>query len=356
MEDSRNTRVNVLLVEDDRIDQMAFERLVKDEGLSWDYAIAGSLAEAGKLLDNDDFDCVIADFSLGDGTALDVLHLAKAAPVIITTGSGDEEVAVKAMKAGAYDYLIKDPQRNYLTVLPVTVENAIKHKAQEKRLGMLSHAMMNISDSVYIADMDNKIVFVNNAFCNTYGYEEEEIIGSPLKTLCKEEVVSESDKHGLPRSLESDGANEIYHKRKDASVFPVSLTRSIISIGTGNSVDVVVARDLTERKRSEEERLKREKLEGVVEMAGAICHELNQPMQAVSGYSEMLMQEISKENPVKRDVTKIREQIKRMGKITKKLMGITKYETKDYVFKGKRIIDIDKASVVGKLGSVADIS
>lgn len=96
-----------------------------------------------------------------------------------------------------------------------------------------------------------------------------------------------------------------------------------------------------ERKQAEEERLEREKLQSILEIAGAVCHELNQPMQAISGYSEMLMADISKDNPLYEDFKEIKRQIVRMANITKKLMRITRYETRDYIG-GKRIIDIDR--------------
>ncbi len=82
-------------------------------------------------------------------------------------------------------------------------------------------------------------------------------------------------------------------------------------------------------------------------MAGAICHELNQPMQAVSGYAELLAGGISENDPQNEDIKKIKAQIDRMGTITKKLMRITRYETKAYL-EGSKIIDIDKASGGGK--------
>jgi len=74
---------------------------------------------------------VITDYNLGDGIAFNIFDFVTDAPIILVTGVGDEEIAVKAMKAGAYDYLIKDHQRNYLKVLPLTVANAIKHKKME---------------------------------------------------------------------------------------------------------------------------------------------------------------------------------------------------------------------------------
>lgn len=126
------SNVIVLLIEDDIVDQMAFKRLVKESRLPYDYIIAGSVSEAVKILGSKKFEIVISDYLLGDGTAFDVFDSIIDTPIVIVTGSGDEEIAVKALKAGAYDYLIKDPKRNYLKVLPLTVENAIKRKKTEE--------------------------------------------------------------------------------------------------------------------------------------------------------------------------------------------------------------------------------
>jgi CheY-like chemotaxis protein len=97
------------------------------------------------------------------------------------------------------------------------------------------------------------------------------------------------------------------------------------------------------RHRSESERLYREKLQAVLETAGAICHELNQPMMAISGHTELLLDSLETDDPVYPKIAKIKSQVERMGAITQKLMGITRYETKNYV-QGERIVDIDKSS------------
>ena len=89
--------------------------------------------------------------------------------------------------------------------------------------------------------------------------------------------------------------------------------------------------------------LQEEKLSGVLEMAGAICHELNQPMQVVSGYSELLMIDMEKNNLAHSYIKMVKEQTDKMGSITRKLMSITKYETQDYI-EGSKIIDINKAA------------
>ncbi len=114
-------RYNIMLVEDDRVDRMAFDRSVKENGSPHDYTVASSVAEAKTILNSTRFDVVIADYLLGDGTVFDIFEIGVDAPIIVVTGAGDEETAVRAMRAGAYDYLVKDPDNNYLAVLPTVV-------------------------------------------------------------------------------------------------------------------------------------------------------------------------------------------------------------------------------------------
>ena len=100
---------------------------------------------------------------------------------------------------------------------------------------------------------------------------------------------------------------------------------------------------MKKRRQLEEERLQRERLEGVIEMAGAACHELAQPLQSLTGYSHLLLTDLSEDNPLFGEIKKIQGMVNQLGQITKKIMHITRYETKEYI-KGYKIIDIDKAS------------
>jgi phosphoserine phosphatase RsbU/P len=88
--------------------------------------------------------------------------------------------------------------------------------------------------------------------------------------------------------------------------------------------------------------VEKEKLQGIIEMAGAVCHELNQPLQVVSASAEMLAHDIEPEHPMFGKVERIMKQVERMGEITRKLMNVTRYETKDYLT--TRIVDIEKST------------
>ena len=99
----------------------------------------------------------------------------------------------------------------------------------------------------------------------------------------------------------------------------------------------------TEHNRAEQQQLQRERLQGVLEMAGAVCHELNQPMQVIVAYCGLLSGDISQDSASYAYIEKIQQELDRIEEVTKKLMRVTTYQTKEYV-EGIKIIDIDRAS------------
>jgi PAS domain S-box-containing protein len=107
---------------------------------------------------------------------------------------------------------------------------------------------------------------------------------------------------------------------------------------------VTVLADLTDKNRAARDRLQKEKLEGVLETAGGVCHEFNQPLQALSGYLEILALKLQPESSGKDSIQKALAQIERMRDITSKLQRITHYETMAYADKS-RIIDIHKSAL-----------
>jgi PAS domain S-box-containing protein len=108
------------------------------------------------------------------------------------------------------------------------------------------------------------------------------------------------------------------------------------------SGSVAALSDLTDKNRAAQDRMQKEKLESVLETAGAVCHELNQPLQALSGYTELLAVKLG-DHEAGAYIEKLLAQIERMRDITDNLQGITRYETTDYAG-NTRIIDIHKAS------------
>jgi len=127
-------RLRLLLVEDDDVDRIAFERFIKREELAYDCRFADSIADAQNILKTESFDIVLMDYQLGDGTAFDLIDAVGDTPALIITGTGDERIAVEAMKQGFYDYLVKEPTGNYLAALPLVVNQAITHRQARQKI------------------------------------------------------------------------------------------------------------------------------------------------------------------------------------------------------------------------------
>ena len=102
--------------------------------------------------------------------------------------------------------------------------------------------------------------------------------------------------------------------------------------------------DISWHKRAEAKLLQNEKLQAVVEMAGAVCHEMNQPMQlTLVELAEFLVMDTYNKSEIEKKVARIKQPLNALRDMSRKLMHITKYETRDYV-EGEKIVDIDKSS------------
>jgi class 3 adenylate cyclase len=151
----KTTRLKILLVEDEPADQMNFQRMVRRENLPYDYVMAATVAEARAALKRERFDIAVLDYSLADGTAFDLFDLLRDTPIIFATGRSDQDLAIRAIKAGAYDYLIKDFDRDYLRLLPMTIENASRYARQQEELSLLRR---------YLRDANERLDFIVHHF------------------------------------------------------------------------------------------------------------------------------------------------------------------------------------------------
>ena len=100
--------------------------------------------------------------------------------------------------------------------------------------------------------------------------------------------------------------------------------------------------DVTEAKKHEQVCLEKEKLAAVLKTIGGVCHELNQPLMIILGFSDLLLEDLPKDDLQRQNILEIKDQVDRLGKITAKLMTITRFKTKTYL--NGEIIDIHAAS------------
>ncbi len=112
----------------------------------------------------------------------------------------------------------------------------------------------------------------------------------------------------------------------------------------GNLVGAIESlRDITARKMAEQEQLERERLLAAIETSGAVCHELNQPLQAIMAKAELMMMRHQGDESLARDLKVIISETERMSEITRRLQRITSYKTKEYLG-DTRILDLEDSS------------
>ena len=193
------------------------------------------------------------------------------------------------------------------------------------------------------SDEDMTILMVNLEFENLSGYSKKEIEGKKSWTefVLKDDLERLKEYHTLRRvdPAAAPRNHEFRFLDRHGNIRHIFATAAMIP---GTKKGVASFSDITENKRAEEERLTRKKLEGVLEMAGAACHELNQPLMSVSANCELLMMDMEESNPYYERAKIINEQVDRMADITRKIMKIRKYETMKYI--DGKIVDIDRAS------------
>ena len=228
-------------------------------------------------------------------------------------------------------------------VLGYFMDNTEREEAKEAlRLSeeKFHKAFRSSPDWFVITTLDDGVyIEVNEAFLRSTGYHRQEVIGhtsnelgiwvDPYQRTRMSNILREE---GVVRNL------EVEFRMKSGTVRNVLWSAEVIDFH-GTKCLIAVNRDITDRRRAELEQLKREKLQGVLELAGAACHELNQPLQ----YIYLLLNDVLHEYPDNEKVIEIKNQFDRIRDITHKLDSITTYETKDYI-RGAKIVDIDKAS------------
>jgi len=203
-------------------------------------------------------------------------------------------------------------------------------------------------DALIMMNSRGNISYWNEAAERIFGYTKKDAVDRDLHRLLVPKKYLEAFTKGFEGFKETGQGSaigktiEMSALRKDGTEFSMELSLSSFQLrGQWHALGVI--RDISDRKKAEKERLQKEKLQGVLEMAGAACHELNQPLQIISGYYELLIKDIPDDHSLNANLKIIQEQINKMGEITKKIMKITKYETKPYTH-GSIIIDIDKSS------------
>jgi PAS domain S-box-containing protein len=360
-----NQKEKILLVEDDRVDRLAFERHVETYGFPYEFIMAASVKEAKSALKSEKLDAAVIDYWLGDGTAFDLFSDIQDMPIVVVTGTGDEEIAVKAMKTGASDYVIKDPESNYLKALSETIGNAIRNKRVEKKLkkyreyleelvtertaklkqeiaervsaeealkdqcGFLQTLIDAIPIPVFFKDRQGIYQGCNNAYAEFLGLEKEEIVGKGVRDIFPKEmgdVYSEADE-----VLFTNPGSQFYEAKMDhadGTCRDVFFNKATFMNKNGKIGGLIGAMiDITKRRQAEEERNKlqvqlqrAQTMEAIGTLAGGIAHDFNNIIGVIMGCAELSMSDTPEKSPIYQHLKQIFSAGKRAADLVQQIL------------------------------------
>ena len=125
-------------------------------------------------------------------------------------------------------------------------------RASEERSRMLASALQCADECISITDTADRVLYVNDAFSRTYGYQETELIGQHIGILRSERTSKETQAEIPLATMEGKWRGELWNRSKEGREFPISLSTSAVCDENGQTVALVgIARDITERKLNE---------------------------------------------------------------------------------------------------------
>src|SRR5665647_1986018 len=141
---------------------------------------------------------------------------------------------------------------------PSHIDGALRDVTDQKRaedeIAMLAYSLKSVNECVCITDLDDKIIFVNESFLKTYGYDINELIGNQISIVRSKNNVQEIVQKILPATINGGWKGELLNKRKDGSEFQIHLSTSVIKDKNDKSIGLIgVAKDITEYKKAEKE-------------------------------------------------------------------------------------------------------
>jgi two-component system, cell cycle sensor histidine kinase and response regulator CckA len=329
--------VRILLLEDVPADAALIQRELTKAGLVFVSQRVDTRVAFEEALRVFSPDVILSDHGLPGFDGAAALQLVKerfpTLPVILVTGSLNEETAVEFMKAGAADYVLKD----HLTRLPQSIKRALSEsRLREER--ELAVAALRTSEAQYRALFENtpypmwvfdldthKLLAVNGAAIAHYGYRREEFLALRIEDLRPPEDIPELERHLATRPAGYRTTGPWRHRKKDGTIIQVETSGHEIPFA-GRRAEFVVIDDVTERRRLEEQFRQAQKMEAVGRLAAGVAHDFNNLLTAILGTTDLMIEDLPADHPNREGLLDIRGAAERATVLTRQLLTFSRQQ------------------------------
>ncbi|MCJ7545755.1 MAG: PAS domain S-box protein, partial [Deltaproteobacteria bacterium] len=261
-------RIRILYIEDDPGLARLMQKRLGKAGYTVDIASDG--AEGIAKYEAESYDILFLDQSLPTYDGLEVLRILGARgscpPTIMITGTGDERVAVEAMKLGAGDYIVKDLAGGYLELLPSVITKVLQQRQAVKEKQRAEEALRrseekyrtileNITEGYFENDLRGNLAFFNDSLPEVYGYTRDELMHMNYRQFMDEENAQKVSQAYNNIYTTGKPNREIQFEiiRKEGTKRYLENSVSLIRDAAGQPMGFRgISRDITERKKIEE--------------------------------------------------------------------------------------------------------
>src|SRR6266568_2028949 len=300
--------VRILHLEDNPTDSELVGLALREAGLSWDVVRVETRESFVAALEKGGFDLIVSDYRLPTFDGLEALRETRTRrpelAFVFFTATLGEERAVEALKAGATDFVAKGNRERLPPALQRAVAEAAERTARrrvEEALREKEASFRLLFDSnplpMWVFDRETlRFLEVNGAAVAHYGYPRKEFLAMRINDIRPPEDASR-----IESSVRTEGAAPIVrrsetwrHRLKDGRTIDVEIVAHDLEFG-GRPGRLVVAHDVTERKRLEGQLLQSQKLEAIGQLAGGVAHDFNNLLNVIMGYSDLVLRDLPKE-------------------------------------------------------------
>jgi len=302
--DPEGRRARLLVVEDDARMRRVLEMLLSDR---WEVDLASNGREALERAQQKPPDLVLTDLILPgiDGfeltRSLRTIPATRAVPIVVLSGLTEEADRLRALEAGANDFLIKpfSERELYLRVTTHLEMTSLRREAAVRDTEVHLRLVLNGAlDAVMCTDAADLITYWNPQAERTFGWTKEEALGQRFGELvlpAEPRQDYDRDRDRFLATGEAPTVNrliEVEGQRKDGTRLPLELAVTAVKAWEAWTFNVF-ARDITDRKRADDERaqlLQKAQEVGRTkdEFLALLSHELRTPLSAIVGWAHML--------------------------------------------------------------------
>src|SRR3990167_186101 len=202
----------------------------------------------------------------------------------------------------------------------------------DERTAKLKESEEKYRESINSANVAIFTLDINSAQITDSNKKAEVLSGYSKADLCKLKVwdmYSIQDKPRLEKlwiQVKEEGSgtlHDVNHKKRDGSITPISISASVIEYGNSKYIQNI-CRDISERKRLEEQLVRTERLAAIGELAAEVAHEINNPLGGLQNFAKMIEREPANVQQTKEFTGLIQEGLKRIEVIVKRLTTFSK--------------------------------